>query len=56
MIKKVYEVDPLVCPRRGGEMRIISFIEDHEVIDKIIRHLKLSFHAGRPSSPSGCPA
>jgi hypothetical protein len=29
-------------------MRVISFIEDPQVIDKIIRHLKLSFQAERP--------
>jgi len=26
LIKRVYEVDPLVCPSCGGEMRIIAFI------------------------------
>jgi hypothetical protein len=40
MIKRVCEVDPLVCPRCHGEMRIIAFIVDAVVvIDKIIRHL-----------------
>jgi len=29
-------------------MKVISFIEDHKVIDKIIAHLKLTFHAERP--------
>ena len=29
-------------------MRIISFIEEHKVIDKIINHLKLTFKAERP--------
>jgi hypothetical protein len=29
-------------------LRIISFIEDPKSIDKIIRHLKLSFQAERP--------
>lgn len=29
-------------------MKIISFIEDPKAIDKIIRHLKLSFQAERP--------
>ena len=24
LIQKIYEVDPLICPRCGGEMRIIS--------------------------------
>jgi len=39
MIKRVYEVDPLVCERCGGEMEIIAFIIDHQVVDKILRHL-----------------
>ncbi|HHF52027.1 MAG TPA: acid--CoA ligase [Candidatus Aminicenantes bacterium] len=32
-------------------MRIVSFIEDHKVIDKIIKHLNLTFKAARPSPP-----
>ncbi|MBA7639484.1 hypothetical protein ES703_47142 [subsurface metagenome] len=51
MIRKVYETDPLLCPRCGGEMRIIAFIEDHKVIDRIIRHLKLTFETERPPPP-----
>ncbi|NIO48865.1 MAG: IS91 family transposase, partial [Candidatus Aminicenantes bacterium] len=43
MIRKVYEIDHLLCPRCGGQMRIIAFIEDPKAIDKIIGHLKLSF-------------
>ncbi len=31
-IRKVYETDPLVCPKCSGEMRIISFIDQPEVI------------------------
>ncbi len=34
-------------------MRIISFIEDPKVIDKIILHLKLTFLAERPPLPTG---
>ena len=48
MIRKVYEVDPFLCPSCGGQMKIISFIEDPATIDRIIRHLKLSFQAERP--------
>jgi len=51
MIRKVYEIDPLRCPKCGGTMRIISFIEDYKVIDKIIDHLKLTFKAERPPPP-----
>jgi len=32
-------------------MKVISFIEDHKVIDRIIRHLKLTFMAERPPPP-----
>ena len=35
-------------------MSIISFIEDHKVIDKIIAHLKLTFMAERPPPPHNC--
>ena len=48
MIRKVYEVDPLVCPRCGGTMKIIAFLTDYAVVDKIIDHLKLTFVADKP--------
>ena len=43
LIKQVYEVDPLLCPKCGATMKIISFIERHqrEVIEKILRHCEL---------------
>ena len=51
MIRKVYEVDPLLCPQCGGQMKIISFLTDYTVVDKIINHLKLTFVAERPPPP-----
>jgi len=36
------------CPSCRGQMRIIAFIQDPKAIDKIIRHLKLTFEAERP--------
>jgi hypothetical protein len=41
LIKCVYEVDPLKCPKCGGTMKIISFIEEDAVIRKILRHCGL---------------
>ena len=38
LIKAVYEVDPLKCPKCGGTMKIISFIEDDATIQKILKH------------------
>ena len=51
MIRKVFEVDPLLCPRCGGQMRIIAFLSDYTVVDRIINHLKLTFVAERPPPP-----
>jgi hypothetical protein len=42
LIKKIYEVDPLVCPKCMGAMRIVAFIEAPDVIKKILKHLGLS--------------
>jgi hypothetical protein len=41
LIQKIYEVDSLVCPKCQGKMKIIAFIEDEEVINKILKHLGL---------------
>jgi len=51
MIRKVYEVDPLICPTCGGQMRVIAFIVDYSAVDRIISHFKLTFHAERPTPP-----
>ena len=40
-IRKVYETDPLVCPKCSGEMHIISYIDQGAVIKKILQHLGL---------------
>jgi hypothetical protein len=53
LIKKVYEADPLVCPRCRGPLTIISLIGDGPVIEKILRHLKLW---DRPERPPPRPA
>jgi hypothetical protein len=49
MIRKVYEVDPMVCPRCGGRMRVAAFLTECAVVDRIIRHLELTFVAEKPS-------
>ncbi len=41
LIQKIYEVDPLICPKCQGKMRVIAFIEDDQVIKKILDHLGL---------------
>ena len=41
LIQKIYELDPLTCPKCSGKMKVISVIEDEEVIKKILKHLGL---------------
>ena len=38
LIQKVYEVDPLVCPKCGGTMHIVSFIKEKDIINRILSH------------------
>jgi hypothetical protein len=51
MIRKVYEVDPMACPRCGGQMKVFAFLTDYAVVDRIIDHLKLTFVAERAPPP-----
>ncbi len=40
LVRRVYELNPLVCEKCGGEMRIISAILDPAVITTILEHLR----------------
>ena len=56
VLKKVFEVDPLVYPKCGGEMKVIAWITDRAVIDRILAHrakagLESPFEARGPPSP-----
>lgn len=39
LIRKVYEADPLVCPKCKGPMRVIALIDDPAVVRRILEHL-----------------
>ena len=54
MIQKVYEVDPLLCPRCGGVMKVVAFLTEYAVVDRIICHRTLTFAAEKPP-PAGIP-
>ena len=41
LIQKIYEIDPLTCPKCQGPMAVIAFIEAEDVIKKILKHLGL---------------
>jgi hypothetical protein len=48
LIRRVYEVDPLVCPRCGGEMRVVGFITQPALIKRILDHLRKHEKLSRP--------
>ena len=57
LIQKIYNVNPLMCSKCFGSMKIISFIEDQQIIKKILQHLDL-WHVKRkpPARANGPPA
>jgi hypothetical protein len=47
LLRRIFEVDPLRCPRCAGEMRIVAFITERAVIDRILSHLARAREVGR---------
>ena len=39
LLRRILEVDPLLCPACGDEMRIVAVITNAEVVDRILGHL-----------------
>jgi len=50
LLRRIFEVDPLLCPRCGETMRIIALITEPRVATKILRHL-----AAKPADQRGPP-
>ena len=38
-LKRVFEIDITLCPRCGGQLRVIADITDPELIGKILAHV-----------------
>ena len=55
LIQKIYHVNPLLCPKCLGSMRIISLIDDSEIIKKILKHLDLWDVKRKPPPRSNDP-
>jgi len=56
LIKKIFEVDPLLCPRCGGTMKIKAFMTDPAEIDRISRNLGLPDQRAPPKLRYRIPA
>jgi hypothetical protein len=52
----VNEIDPLVCPKCGSEMKILAIILDSYEINKILKHLVMigKFPPGPDESVLSC--
>jgi hypothetical protein len=48
LLKKVWNIDALKCPKCGGQMKVISFIEQPSVIKRILKHLDLWYDPRPP--------
>ena len=56
LLRKIFEVDPLLCTC-GAQMRIVSFITEPRVVDRILRHLASEACKARdPFEPRAPPA
>jgi hypothetical protein len=38
----------MICPKCGGTMKVVAFMTEVAVVDRIIDHLKLTFVAEEP--------
>lgn len=52
LIKQGYEVDRLLCAHCRSAMRVIAFIEQPEVIAKILAHVGLCFALSGSKGPA----
>jgi len=55
LMKRIFEIDPLICPRCSGQMKIVAFLEppQGDVIEKILRHCGLWCPAAPRAPPRG---
>ena len=39
LMRRIFEVDPLLCPQCGVEMRFVAVIQEATVVDGILAHI-----------------
>ena len=54
-IKRVYEINPLECPKCKGTMRIVAFLQDNAEISKIMTSLGIPKFRPPPKLPRAPP-
>ena len=53
LIQTAYEVDPLECVNCGSNMRITALIDDVDMVERILKHLKVWDHQPDTITPAG---
>jgi hypothetical protein len=61
LLRRIFEVDPLLCPRCGASLAVVAVLTDPKVVDRILRHLTerglaTSVHARGPPSDATDPS
>ncbi len=56
VLARIYEVFPLTCPKCGGAMWIIAFIDEGEAIQEILQHLGEPIEPPRMLAPASLPS
>ena len=56
LLRRVFEIDVLACPRCGGRMRVLATLEAPTVVQKILTHLGLPAAPVTPRAPPALPA
>ncbi len=52
LLRRIFEVDPLRCPRCGESMRVVGFVTEARVIARILEHLRrLAAPSRQPRAP-----
>jgi hypothetical protein len=54
LLHRIFEIDPLLCPKCGVEMKVVSEITEPAAIDGILRHLART-GGGDPFEGRGLP-
>jgi len=52
IIKKIYEIDPLLCPLCGSQMKIIAFITEYPTVCHILEHIQMPAQRPEPLAHS----
>ena len=54
-LKRVFNIDMEVCGRCGGSVKVIACIEDQDIIDRILAHLREKEQERPCPAPPGAP-